>query len=172
MQERRKFGSMGWNSPYSFTQSDLECSILGLATFLNEAEEQVPWPALEYMLGQINYGGHVTDDMDRRCLMSTLRRFITPKVLDDDYKFTPMSGTYYAPKATTMEQFRQAALSVLLDCALCLTEPISRTVEHHHFFVSLYPCRGLSMATAHSPFVAGWSRYTKQCRTLTLAVWH
>lgn len=120
MQERRKFGSMGWNSPYSFNQSDLECSILGLATFLNEAEEQVPWSALEYVLGQINYGGHVTDDMDRRCLMSTLRRFITPKVMDDDYKFTPVSGAYYAPKATTLEQFRQAATSSVLKLCFVL----------------------------------------------------
>ena len=106
IQERRKFGSVGWNIPYSFNQSDLECSMMGLASFLNEAEEQVPWPAMEYVLGQINYGGHVTDDMDRRCLMSTLRRFITSRVMDDDYRFTPVSGTYYPPPAGTLEQCR------------------------------------------------------------------
>ncbi|KAL0028415.1 hypothetical protein WJX77_005025 [Trebouxia sp. C0004] len=107
IQERRKFGSIGWNIPYSFNQSDLECSMMGLASFLNEAEEQVPWPAMEYVLGQINYGGHVTDDMDRRCLMSTLRRFITPRVMDKDYCFTPVSGTYYPPPAGSLEQCRQ-----------------------------------------------------------------
>ena len=108
VQERRKFGSIGWNIPYSFNQSDLECSMMGLATFLNEAEEQLPWPAMEYVLGQINYGGHVTDDMDRRCLMSTLRRFVTARIMDSDYRFTPVSGTYYAPPAATLAQCRQA----------------------------------------------------------------
>ena len=118
MQERRKFGSMGWNNAYSFNQSDLECSMMGLATFLNEAEEQIPWSAIEYVLGQINYGGHITDDMDRRCLMSTLRRFITAKVMDNDYRFTPVSGAYFAPNAATLEQCRQVAPSSLLP--LCL----------------------------------------------------
>jgi len=112
VQERRKFGSIGWNIPYSFNQSDLECSMMGLASFLNEAEEQVPWPAMEYVLGQINYGGHVTDDMDRRCLMSTLRRFITPRVMDKDYCFTPVSGTYYPPPAGTLEQCRQVLWTI------------------------------------------------------------
>lgn len=123
LQERRKFGSIGWNIPYSFNQADLECSMMGLVTFLHEAEEQPPWPAMEYVLGQINYGGNVTDDMDRRCLMSTLRRFITAKVMDADYRFTPVSGTYYPPPAGTLEQCRQALppsshaqLPVLLFC--------------------------------------------------------
>lgn len=106
VQERRKFGSIGWNIPYSFNQSDLECSMMGLATFLNEAEDQLPWPAMEYVVGQINYGGHVTDDMDRRCLMSTLRRFLTAKVMDSDYTFTPVSGAYHPPQSGTLEQCR------------------------------------------------------------------
>lgn len=34
-----------------------------------------------------------------RCLMSILRQYVTPKVLQDEYRFTPVSGTYYAPSA-------------------------------------------------------------------------
>lgn len=52
-------------------------------------QENVPWPALGYVIGQINYGGRVTDDLDRRCLMSILRQYMTPMVLDDDYRITP-----------------------------------------------------------------------------------
>ncbi|RHZ34650.1 hypothetical protein DYB31_006897, partial [Aphanomyces astaci] len=45
--------------------------------------------------GQINYGGRVTDDWDRRCLTSILNGFYTPQVLTDSYKFSA-SGTYSA----------------------------------------------------------------------------
>lgn len=78
--------------------------------------EQVPWAAMEYVVGQINYGGHVTDDMDRRCLMSTLRQFVTPHVMDDDFCYTPASGTYHAPPANaSLEDCRQAKPAAAAD---------------------------------------------------------
>ncbi|KAG2448089.1 hypothetical protein HYH02_007114 [Chlamydomonas schloesseri] len=105
VQERRKFGPLGWNIRYEFNTSDLECSAMTLRMFLSE-QENIPWPALEYVVGQINYGGRVTDDLDRRCLMSILRQYITPRVLDDAYKFTP-SGLYYSPNAEgSLEDYR------------------------------------------------------------------
>lgn len=33
------------------------------------------------MVGQINYGGRVTDDLDRICLMSTLRKCLNPDLI-------------------------------------------------------------------------------------------
>jgi dynein heavy chain len=95
VQERRKFGPIGWNIRYEFNASDLECSQMTLQMFL-EDKEAIPWDALEYVVGHINYGGRVTDDNDRRCLMSILRQYILPRVIDDDYTYTP-SGTYYSP---------------------------------------------------------------------------
>lgn len=95
IQERRKFGPLGWNIRYSFDESDLETSIAVLRRFLEE-QEVIPWDALNYVTGQINYGGRVTDDWDRRCLMSVLSIYMVPNVLDDGYKFSK-SGKYYAP---------------------------------------------------------------------------
>lgn len=56
LQERRKFGSLGWNIRYEFNASDLECSSSTLNMFLS-GQETIPWCALEYVIGQVNYGG-------------------------------------------------------------------------------------------------------------------
>ena len=37
------------------------------------------------MVAEANYGGRVTDAMDRRLINVILRDFYTPKILEDDY---------------------------------------------------------------------------------------
>lgn len=94
IQERRKFGPLGWNIRYAFDESDLETSIACLRRFLYE-QDVIPWDALNFVTGHINYGGRVTDDWDRRTLISILSIYFTPGVLTEDYKFSK-SGVYYS----------------------------------------------------------------------------
>ena len=103
IQERKKFGPLGWNKMYEFNDSDLETSMQVLRMFLEE-QEDIPWDALRYVCGQINYGGRVTDDWDRRCLMSILDKFYTPSILKDEYVFSE-SGTYKAPSEGDLQSF-------------------------------------------------------------------
>jgi dynein heavy chain len=50
------------------------------------------------LFGECNYGGRVTDDKDRRLLMSLLSTFICKEVVyDKDFRFSE-SGVYFAPE--------------------------------------------------------------------------
>jgi dynein heavy chain len=70
VQDRRKFGPIGWNIPYAFTNEDLMVSRKQLKIFVEDYDE-VPYKVLNYVGAEVNYGGRVTDDKDGR-LISTI----------------------------------------------------------------------------------------------------
>ncbi|KAL3881803.1 hypothetical protein ACJMK2_028195, partial [Sinanodonta woodiana] len=90
--ERRKFGALGFNIPYEFTDGDLRICVSQLKMFLVEYDD-IPFKVLAYTAGHINYGGRVTDDWDRRCMMNVLGDFYCSEVLSDEH-FYSSSGIY------------------------------------------------------------------------------
>ncbi|XP_063612420.1 dynein beta chain, ciliary-like, partial [Penaeus indicus] len=86
--ERRKFGSQGWNRPYPFNTGDLTISVNVLFNYL-EANCKVPWEDLRYLFGEIMYGGHITDDWDRRLCRTYLEEFLHPDQLDGELNLAP-----------------------------------------------------------------------------------
>lgn len=104
VQERRKFGPLGWNILYEFNDSDLETSLVMLKMFLDD-QEDIPWDALTFVTGMINYGGRVTDANDLRCLMETLKKYYCTENLEDGYTYSD-SGLYYAPQFGDLESYK------------------------------------------------------------------
>lgn len=81
--------------------SDFDISEKQLMMYLNEQPE-VPYQALNYLVAEVNYGGRVTDAKDGRCMRAMLKKYFTPEVMTDGYKFSKLD-TYFAPPEGSFE---------------------------------------------------------------------
>jgi len=79
--ERKKFGPQGWNVMYAFNLGDLTGSGLVAVNYL-EANTKIPWADLRYITGEILYGGHITNNFDRRLVDAYLNTYLNPDLLD------------------------------------------------------------------------------------------
>eukprot|EP00501_MAST-03F_sp_TOSAG23-6_P002568 GSMAST32.ASY1.ANO1.2709.1 assembled CDS len=85
VQDRRKFGGLGWNIPYEFNDTDLEISKSQLEAFL-EAYEETPYTQLNFLISYINYGGRVTDYIDLRTIDVILRDLYVSDIMNDPHR--------------------------------------------------------------------------------------
>jgi dynein heavy chain, axonemal len=117
---RKKFGvgigtgagsGLGFCRGYSFNLGDLTTCGDVLINYLNSYEE-VPWADLRYMFGEVFYGGHITDNMDRRCCTTYLDVLIKPELLPAGDIYDPgswaqptimLSPDFHPPIPTTFE---------------------------------------------------------------------
>lgn len=65
-----------------------------------------PWDALKYLIAEANYGGRVTDELDRRVLNSYLNKFYCDDALTlPHYRLSPLP-TYYVPDVGSLQSFK------------------------------------------------------------------
>lgn len=106
--ERRKFGSLGWNRYYPFSMGDLRDSAIVLSNYLPEGTTKIPWNDLRYIFGEIMYGGHIVDDLDRKLCKTYLELLMDNPLLDETEMFLFSDGkgaSFRSPSPTTHDKY-------------------------------------------------------------------
>ncbi|KAK7195889.1 dynein heavy chain [Novymonas esmeraldas] len=108
VQERRKYGKLGWNVIYDFNETDFTVSMRLLDTYLTKAymnKDPLPWETLRYLVGEAMYGGRVTDGMDRRIVQTYLAEYFGDYLFDTFQPFhffvEPGVADYCLPPGST-----------------------------------------------------------------------
>uniref|UniRef100_A0A8C9XCP5 Dynein axonemal heavy chain 8 n=1 Tax=Sander lucioperca TaxID=283035 RepID=A0A8C9XCP5_SANLU len=111
VQERRKFGPLGWNIPYEFNSADFTASVEFVERHLDDCgpRKDVSWVTVRYMLAEVQYGGRVTDDYDKRLLNCFSRVWFSKKMFDPSFCF--YTG-YKIPVCKTVEKYMECIQSL------------------------------------------------------------
>ncbi|NXF04124.1 DYH10 protein, partial [Smithornis capensis] len=115
VQERRKFGKVGWNVPYDFNESDFQVCMEILNTYLTKAfeqnDDQIPWSSLKYLIGEVMYGGRAIDSFDRRILTVYMDEYLGDFLFDTFQVFHFYKNDkvdYKIPEGTVKDDFVEA----------------------------------------------------------------
>lgn len=107
--ERRRFGPKGWNMSYPFNIGDLRDSYLVLNKYLeNNQGQKVPFDDLIYIFGEIMYGGHIVNDLDRRLCRAYLDHLMNDSLFDELELFPYIEGknlTFRVPPPNSYEKY-------------------------------------------------------------------
>ena len=106
MLERRKFRELGINIPYDFNDTDYSVSDDVLKAYL-DAYEDTPWDALKYLISEANYGGRVTDEIDRRVLSGYLNQYFCEDALVvPNFRLSTLEE-YFVPNEGSLNSYKE-----------------------------------------------------------------
>ncbi|CAD7958093.1 unnamed protein product [Amoebophrya sp. A120] len=178
IQERRKFGPLGWNVKYDWNESDLEIALANVKNELlscadvainmgggnnikasststgassgsassvmnttmnakNALSNLISWDTLQFVIGEINYGGRVTDEFDLRLLKAILEVYLTPSLLKANYKYCglfklpPPQGVGATNSAASEHERNASKAGALLSGSKAAKETAEKTASQH-----------------------------------------
>jgi dynein heavy chain len=113
VQERRKFGPLGWSIPYEYNTGDLQACLLFLEKHLYAGA--ISWPTVQYMISEAQYGGKITDNTDRRCFFTYTTMWMSAAQLSPDFTYSPAKPLakipgdfkYVVPDFPDIESYRK-----------------------------------------------------------------
>mmetsp|Transcript_18668 Transcript_18668/g.59084 ORF Transcript_18668/g.59084 Transcript_18668/m.59084 type:complete len:900 (+) Transcript_18668:315-3014(+) len=108
IQERRKYGAVGWNIPYQWMTSDLVTAQLNLKMYVDEQPE-VPYEALMTVTADVVFGGRITDKMDVRTARTVLDAFFNKDAVENYASYCPQLDSrfkYQSPSEGPLESYR------------------------------------------------------------------
>lgn len=97
VQERRKFGEIGWCIPYEYNFSDLQASLEFIEKYLNQQIKlngfpnvlknfQLSFPVIIYIVCEIQYGGKITDNLDRELFNAYGEQYFRETIFQSEFQ--------------------------------------------------------------------------------------
>jgi len=103
--ERRKYGPLGFCVPYEFNYGDMESSLLFIDKHMSHCftnNGQYSWKAIRFITCDVQYGGRITDDLDRELFNAYVEVWLTEKLFEPNFLFNSIltDFQYMMPDAT------------------------------------------------------------------------
>eukprot|EP00930_Biecheleria_cincta_P050644 TRINITY_DN3582_c0_g1_i1.p1 TRINITY_DN3582_c0_g1~~TRINITY_DN3582_c0_g1_i1.p1 ORF type:complete len:2677 (-),score=555.77 TRINITY_DN3582_c0_g1_i1:255-8135(-) len=113
VQERRKFGPIGWCIPYEYNNSDLDACLQFLERHLSQtimAGAPLSWVTVQYMVAEAQYGGRITDDLDRELFGTYCSKWFCDDIWKASFTFNNYQAdyNYKIPEGLEIQQFKDA----------------------------------------------------------------
>eukprot|EP00935_MAST-01C_sp_MAST-1C-sp1_P001668 g1668.t1 len=129
VQERKKFGPLGWSVQYEFSTPDLEACLKFLERHLYS--QAISYVTVQYNVCECQYGCRITDMVDRRLMELFTRGWINANATVDDFSFNPAKTVlpipfdYHVPKYENIADWRKycATLPALDSPEMCGLHP-------------------------------------------------
>ena len=99
--------------PYEFNQADFTASIQFIMNHLDDLDPKrgISWNTVCFMLGEVQYGGRVTDDFDKRLLCTFTNVWFSDGLLQPGFKF--YEG-YPLPDFKTIDEYMDHIINMPL----------------------------------------------------------
>lgn len=109
LQERKKFGEIGFNKTYEFNMTDFNSSIKLISSHMQKLQDDNYFPIndIKLLVGELNYGGRVTDNFDSITLCATFEKFFNDELFINEDTYFDKDNHYKSTVFHKVEHYRE-----------------------------------------------------------------